>query len=70
MSTPTTDDRSDPMTHPAAVVRSTIPCADCRTPTYAGKPCPNPDCEPPSCPGCGHRPWHDRAICPDCGTAA
>ena len=48
-----------------------IPCADCRTPTEAGKPCPNPDCAPPSCPGCHRTPWHERvARCPDCGWAA
>jgi len=44
-----------------------IRCTDCRTEGPAGKPCPNPSCEPPSCPGCGRMPWHDRAICPDCG---
>lgn len=43
-----------------------IPCVDCKTPTEAGRPCPNRDCEPPTCPDCGYRPWHDRAVCPEC----
>jgi hypothetical protein len=44
-----------------------IACTNCGTGTNAGKPCPNPNCQPPKCPGCGRRPWHDLAICPDCG---
>ena len=43
-----------------------IPCANCKTPTEAGKPCPNPDCEPPKSPCCGYRPWHEKARCPRC----
>lgn len=50
---------------------STIPCANCGTGTDAGRPCPNPDCAPPSCPDCGRTPWHERVVrCPDCGWTA
>ena len=47
-----------------------ISCAWCGHESLAGKPCPNEACAPPSCPGCGRQPWHDRAVCPDCGTRA
>ena len=54
----------------AALFASGIRCVDCGCQTRAGHPCANPICEPPCCPTCGRRPWHERAICPDCGTAA
>ena len=48
-------------------LKRTITCANCGRETSAGKPCANDDCTPPKCPGCGRQPWHDRAVCPDCG---
>lgn len=48
-------------------LKRTIPCADCGTEGSAGLPCPNPSCSPLVCPGCGRQPWHEKAICPDCG---
>ena len=42
-----------------------VPCAWCRQSTAIGRPCTNPSCREPQCPGCGRKPWHDRAICKD-----
>lgn len=48
-------------------MKRTIPCVNCGTEGEAGRLCTNPHCSPPVCPGCGRRPWHEKAICPDCG---
>jgi hypothetical protein len=51
----------------ATLVDRSIPCVNCGFATQAGHRCANPVCAPPSCPGCGSRPWHHRAICRACG---
>lgn len=47
-----------------------IRCTWCGCAGPAGRPCANPVCAEPACPGCGRKPWHDRAVCPACGTSA
>ena len=48
-------------------LKRTIPCVNCGTEGEAGRLCTNPICSPPVCPGCGRQPWHEKAICPECG---
>ena len=45
----------------------TVTCANCGTETDPGRPCTNPKCGTPACPGCGRQPWHSKAVCPECG---
>ena len=49
-------------------LKRTIACAWCGHETMPGLACANGECSEPSCPGCGRQPWHDRAVCPDCGS--
>jgi hypothetical protein len=51
-------------------LKRTLTCTNCGLETQAGRPCENPNCKPKGCPGCGRLPWHDKAVCPDCGARA
>ena len=59
--------RGEYVTECSRPLSRTVACVDCGHEGSPGRPCVNDACSPPSCPGCGRRPWHELAVCPDCG---